>query len=299
MRRFAALAIACWIAACERSHEPPEPRPPISAGSAPSTTVSSAATPSPTSSPSAHGEELAPLTDAAWLERFEPEPGTVAYVAVPLGAREPRPVMIAVHGAGDRPEWACGGWRLASQAFAFVVCPQGSPSGGDRFSWPSPAAISRVIDLTLPALRARFGPYVAQGPMIYAGFSLGAGLAEPILLARASEFPLAIFAEGGYRTLENAAFARRYAERGGRRVMIVCGSPSCDAHGRRARAHLERAGLEVLTSGDTSSGHNLNEPMQRALRETWPELVRGLTGWEAYPSRRQWPLQAPSSGAVN
>src|SRR5262245_55783039 len=35
----------------------------------------------------------------------------IGVVAVPLGAREPRPIMIALHGGSDQPDWACGAWR--------------------------------------------------------------------------------------------------------------------------------------------------------------------------------------------
>src|ERR1700742_3291460 len=61
--------------------------------------------------------ELAPLGNASWIERLEPPGGNVLFVTPPVGAREPRPVVVAVHGAGDRAEWACGGWRLAVRSY--------------------------------------------------------------------------------------------------------------------------------------------------------------------------------------
>src|SRR5437660_1672656 len=51
-------------------------------------------------------------------------------VSVPLGAREPRPIMVALHGGSDRPERACPAWRIAAEAYPFVVCPRGW--GGDE-----------------------------------------------------------------------------------------------------------------------------------------------------------------------
>ena len=49
-------------------------------------------------------------------------------VTVPLGAREPRPLVVALHGGSDRPEWACSAWRSISEGHAFVVCPRGPGS---------------------------------------------------------------------------------------------------------------------------------------------------------------------------
>src|SRR5688500_9215499 len=46
-------------------------------------------------------------------------------VSVPLGAHEPRPVVIALHGGSERPERACPEWRIATDAHPFVVCPRG------------------------------------------------------------------------------------------------------------------------------------------------------------------------------
>ncbi|HMA94302.1 MAG TPA: hypothetical protein VKP30_16535 [Polyangiaceae bacterium] len=65
-----------------------------------------------------------------------PEQGRTGDVAtLPLGTTEKRPVVVAVHGAGDRPNWACGGWRIALEAYAFVACPSGLPMSHQTFGW--------------------------------------------------------------------------------------------------------------------------------------------------------------------
>src|SRR5687768_13700772 len=43
---------------------------------------------------------------AEWLITMPVEGFRDARVTVPQGATEPRPVVVALHGAGDRPEWA-------------------------------------------------------------------------------------------------------------------------------------------------------------------------------------------------
>jgi predicted esterase len=217
-----------------------------------------------------------PPLQASWLERIGAGNDAVV-VTPPVGARDPRPLVVGVHGAGDRPEWSCGGWRLASQVSAFVGCPQGTAQGSDRFAWTSSKQLTQRVEAAVAQTRARFGAYVDAGPMIYAGFSQGATLAEPLLREHAGRFPIAILAEGGYQTSRSVSFARAFRERGGRRVVLVCGTPSCFRSARAASTVLTGAGLEVLVVGDEKAGHNLNERMQKALQAAWPKISAPLT----------------------
>lgn len=215
-----------------------------------------------------------PALQAEWLMPLGTERDGV--VAPAVGATAPRPIVVGVHGAGDRPEWSCGGWRLASQASVFVVCPRGLAMTAETFGWSSPGVLSERVESAVARARALFAAYVDNGPMIYAGFSQGATLAEPFLRQHAARFPIAILAEGGYQTASSPAFAKAYREAGGRRVVLVCGSPSCFQHSRLSKAVLERAGLEALVVGDPRAGHNLNERMQRALQGAWPRIAAPL-----------------------
>lgn len=225
---------------------------------------------------------MSPLSGAEWSERLELRSGRVAYVTPPLGARSPRPIVFAVHGIWDRAEWACGGWRLGSSNFAFVLCPQGDPANGDRFGWKSAAEIEQAVDEGVSALKNRFGEYVIDTDMIYAGFSQGAYLARPVLLSDPRRFPNAVFAEGGYDTLEDPEFARRFKAGGGRRILVVCGGGACFARAARARTILERYGLQVFVGGDEAAGHNLNAQMQNALRKAWPDFVADEPHWKGF-----------------
>jgi predicted esterase len=229
-------------------------------------------------------EELAPL-QGDWLERMELAGDQVVYVAPPVGAREPRPIVVAVHGAGDRPDWACGGWRLGTDAFAFVVCPQGFPMSTTTFGWRNEGTLLSAVDAAIAAVRERYGSHVADAPAVYAGFSQGAKLAAKVLVQRASQFPLGVFAEGGYETTVDAGFARRYHDAGGQRVLLVCGHSYCFKHSKRAERVLEAAGISASAAGDEGSGHNLNEPMQRAVRSAWSHFVAGMPGWDSFAPR--------------
>jgi predicted esterase len=232
------------------------------------------------------GRTLPPLV-ANWVEPLPLADGNLAYVMPPIGARGPRPLIVGVHGAGDRPDWACGGWRLGESEYAFIVCPQGLKMDPLRFAWDSPRTITRRVESALRAVRERFGAYIADGPVLYVGFSQGATLAGPVLLAEPNRFPAVALAEGGYGLLRDPAFLRRLRENGTSRVMIVCGSAACFQTASSVAPNLARAGLELLTAGDAHAGHNLNQPMQQALRARWPAFVDGLPNWRDFPAYLQ------------
>ncbi len=233
---------------------------------------------------SAAPSALPPLSDVRWVEPLPLADGQLAYVMPPVGAREPRPLIVAVHGAGDRPDWACGGWRLGTHEYPFVVCPQGLRFDSQRFAWNVPSTIARRAQAAIDAARQRFGAYIADGPTIYAGFSQGATLAGPVLLEQHDRFPVVVLAEGGYNLLRDQAFLQKLRAEGTSRLMIVCGSPACFVTAHNVQGGLSRAGLEAFTAGDALSGHNLNQRMQVALRAAWPEFTAGLPNWSGYPS---------------
>lgn len=194
----------------------------------------------------------------------------------PIGATAPARLVIGVHGAGDRPDWACGGWRLGSAVTAFIACPQGVPMSTTTFGWSTPAQLQERALASLEVVRARYPEYLSKEPLVFAGFSQGATFAEPFLRKHAARFPIAILAEGGYRTAQSPSFAKAYRAAGGRRVVLVCGSPSCFTSARGAKRVIEGAGLQVLIVGDPKAGHNLNQQMQQALQASWSDIVAPL-----------------------
>ncbi|HEY3592471.1 MAG TPA: hypothetical protein VGL13_01300 [Polyangiaceae bacterium] len=232
--------------------------------------------------PADGGQRLSPLVDAKWLESFDLPEGRMAFVSVPLGATEPRPVMVGMHGAGDRPEWACGGYRAATNAFPFIICPRGIADGpsAEKYHTPSPSRILQDVDATLAALRRRFGPYVADGPLLYAGFSLGASHGASVIAQRAAMFPVALLIEGAYPQI-TPALAREYARGGGRRVMLGCGQLGCKQQFSAAFAALRGAGIDVRILDAHTGRHNLDGAMMEALRDAWPWLVSDDPRWPA------------------
>ena len=238
--------------------------------------------PPPLPPPADADSGLAPLTDHVWLEQMDLENGDAAFVSVPLGATEPRPIMVAGHGAGDRPEWACGAWRGVTGSWPFIVCPRGPPYAPDPHggrNWPSAKILIRVIDEALPAVRARYGKYVADGPMLYAGFSRGAILGAAVVRDRGGDFPLAVFSEGGYDALGDPSFGAAFAKSGGKRVLLGCSHFGCPKEFAPAKASLARAGVGVRINDAGNIGHALNEEITRSLQRDWPWLVEGDPRW--------------------
>lgn len=253
--------------------------PAVEARAVPVLSAAASPIPLPLAAPSA----LPPLNHVSWVEQLPLADGNLAYVMPPVGARERRPLIVAVHGAGDRPDWACGGWRLAANEYPFVVCPQGLKFDSERFAWDFPSTIARRVQAALDAVRVRYGAYIADGPTMYAGFSQGATMAGTVLLEQRDRFPVVALAEGGYDLLRDQTFLQKLRSEGTSRLMIVCGSPACFRTADSVKGGLGHAGLDTFTAGDPLSGHNLNQRMQIALRAAWPRLTAGLPNWSGYP----------------
>jgi len=271
------LALLATVS-CQRSTDP-QPAPPLSAQPPPT------AAPAPSAAPEPARAGLQPLSGVAWIEHLELDDGHEAYVCPPSGAREPRPLIVAVHGAGDRPEWACGGWRMVASEYAFVVCPQGMKMDATRFAWDNGETIRQRVARAISAVRARFGAYIAEGPTLYAGFSQGATLSSPTLLDPAQPFPFIVLAEGGYGLVQDRAFLGKLRARGVESVLLACGTPHCFATMRAAEPHLSAAGIPALIGGDPKSGHNLNGEMQAGLQKVWPDFIAGLPNWRGFKKR--------------
>jgi predicted esterase len=204
-------------------------------------------------------------------------------VSVPLGATESRPVVLVLHGNFDRPEWQCGVWREITKGYPFVVCPRGVPrrdagSSQDRWTYGKPADVRREIDAALAALQVRFGDYVAPGPIVYVGFSLGAILGVGIVTDDADRFPRAVLVEGGLSNWSQAR-AKAYADAGGKRVLFACGQRSCKAESKGAEKLLGRLGVEARSVWGGDVGHTYDGPVADQVAQALPWLVSDDPRW--------------------
>ena len=259
-----ALFLAALVACSGRKHAPPGPAHAAASSSA-------AALPL-----------MAPLTANSWLAPLEVPGFGPAQVAVPIAARGARPVVIALHGVADRPEWACGALRGIAGPAPFVLCPRGVQrtdlsTTDARYSFGSADDTARELRAGLTALKRKYGAYVASGPVIFAGFEVGADLAiaiarqEPVFFSRL----LLVEANAGSWPPSHAA---TFGRQGGARVLFAGSAAHPDALVMEA-VLTRRGGAEaqslVLASPD------LGPASVNQLAEHWTWLAappgRGLT----------------------
>jgi predicted esterase len=259
--------------ACSREHSP-TPTP------SPSPSPSPSPTPTPTPTPS-----ISPLSSSPYFDEL-PLPGgnrNHTVVSLPNGAASRRPVLIALHGTGDRPDWACDAWRTITQARAWIVCPRGahdaqwSTKTDERYAHrESLVDLAAHIDLALVELAKKYPDYVDADHPILAGFSMGAWQALRLSAREPDRFTRLAILEGGYDlAITNApALARAHA-----RVLFGSGQPDNAAAAKNAAARLAAAGVPARTAF-ASVGHSFARPMQDALAPHFAWLTEGDARWQ-------------------
>ena len=253
----------------------PTPIPSPSPTPIPSASPSASPTPTPTPTPVVSlplPTPLPPLHASSWLEEL---PDSLGFVSPPAGASDLRPVVVGVHGALDRPDWACSEWRAIFGPRPFIVCPGGAPAQG-AFVWRSADALMSAISRALDAVSAKYGPYIAEGPRVYAGFSQGAVLGAAVVQAAPQTYPYAVFLEG-LGDVSTRRFTRKFHDDGGKRVMLACSQAGCEATRRSSLAALEAAGIDAKIVYAGPIGHTVNGKVIDTVKTQLPWLLAGDT----------------------
>lgn len=206
--------------------------------------------------------QLTPLEAAGEFEDLTVPGFGAAVVSVPVGATGPRPVIVAAHGAGDRPDWQCRYWRTVAGGGVFVLCPRGhamdprAPEESGYF-FTTHLALGDEISAALLALEERFEKYVDTEDPVFAGFSQGAIMGALLLPNHGARFARAVLVEGGYGGFQewNVRVARQYKDRGGQRLLIACGRSECAAEADVSAGYLRRQGLDVRVVHAPGAGH--------------------------------------------
>ena len=164
-------------------------------------------------------------------------------------------------------------WQGIVGDTAFVVCPRGvprrdAPAELDRWEYASGKAMQRELEAALVALKARFGDFVDDGPLVFIGFSLGAIYGAALVQADPARFAHVVFIEGGLSAWTSHT-AKKFAHAGGRRLILACGQSDCLGRVKRLAPTLERAGLPTRVGGSARAGHSYDGEVAEVVRKNW------------------------------
>src|SRR5687768_6099467 len=133
-----------------------------------------------------------------------PVPGhEPAVVSVPPPGPGPRPLLVAAHGAWDRPEPHCELWRRLVGQRAFILCPRGKRTDGRvpharaAYFYPDHFALAREALAAIAALSARYPDELDPTAAVWTGFSQGAIHGALVATLHPRIFPRAALIEGG------------------------------------------------------------------------------------------------------
>lgn len=224
-----------------------------------------------------------------------------AVVSVPRGASTRKPLLVAAHGAWDRPEPHCELWRRVVGDRAFILCPRGQrtnrhmPHAYAAYYYPDHFSLAREVLAAVEALSARYPDRVDASAAVWAGFSQGAIHGALVIVLHPQLFARAALIEGGNGFFDewSASSARKYGRAGGERVLFACGSPACVRTADRCAGYLEHAGVDTRVAHAEGAGHSYGPTMEASLHESFAWLVADDARW-ASDSRTA--THSPDSG---
>ncbi len=204
-----------------------------------------------------------------------------AFVSLPVGATSKRPILVAAHGRDDVPRPLCEMWRGVVGERAFVVCPTGVPSANlaGTFTYASFDALSDEIDDALAALREKYPAHADEGPIVYAGFSLGSFLGVRVVSGAPSRMPRVILIEGGHDPWTDERIAA-FSDGGGQRVLFVTGLAINEQRSREVVSELQSAGIGARVVHAEDAGHVYTGPVRERLAEAFDWVVEGDDRWK-------------------
>jgi hypothetical protein len=221
---------------------------------------------------------LAPLAlDGGWFQTFVDDAGVPTYVAAPMGATTKRPIVVGLHGAQDRADWACSEWFGALGGRAFVVCPRGAPLA-EGYAWGSVDAIVAKSERAISLVRETFAPYVSDGPALYGGWSQAATLGPFVLAKRPDLFNAAVLVELGHTPLDPSAAADALRRSRVRAVAVVCATASCEAW--VAPSVRAMSGVSFTWSTAGHRGHVFDGEVAKRVFEAITFTTHGDPRWD-------------------
>ncbi|MEO6602178.1 MAG: hypothetical protein ABIQ16_20015 [Polyangiaceae bacterium] len=191
------------------------------------------------------------------------------------------PILVVTHGAGGTAEAHCELWARIVKEKALLLCVRGKargPNPADGEYYPDHRQLERETFAALAALRSRYSARIADGPVLYAGFSQGATMGALMLVDHAQEVTRLVFVEGGFADW-SVARARAFRERGGERVLFVCGRKECAGRAKTSVAWFKLAGVPARVEYVPGAGHSHDARVEARILATLPWLLEGDARW--------------------
>jgi predicted esterase len=138
--------------------------------------------------------------------------------------------------------------------------------------------LEREVSAALAALKARYGAYVADNELVYAGFSRGAFLGAQLVAKRPERFRRVVLIEGGQTPWQHDA-AAAFARGGGERILFVCGQPSCVEESEPAAAVLRGELVTTRVVHGAGEGHGYQKQVKDELRRSFGWVTEGRPAW--------------------
>lgn len=195
-------------------------------------------------------------------------PGHGRAVVVPPKGPDPAPLLIAIHGSWDRPEWICEMLDRALQGDAAILCLRGvlrkdRPKDGPRWTVGDEATTRSEVAAAVDVIRATFGVGVLTDRPFLSGFSLGAGMAATLARKSSDAWSGVLLVEGGMGVGVAGRVPQTLA------LALACGTRGCSV--KSARVCRKRRG-PCRAETDLRYGHSYNPPFE----ESGGRLLRWL-----------------------
>ena len=220
--------------------------------------------------------------DRSALQRADPVrvaldvPGFLPAVLVVPAGTEPRPLVVAAHGAGGAPEWDCEYWNRLIGDRAFVLCPRGTAMNPGSFYFKHHHALGAEVAASVSAARRQF-PRILPNSGVYAGFSQGASMGALMIAGYADQFPYVVLIEGF--TQWNIALGRAFAKRGGQALLFVCGTRECATKAEASTQALQRAAVRARSEHAAGAGHTASGAVMDLVVHQLPWLLANDPAW--------------------
>lgn len=208
---------------------------------------------------------------------------SAALVRVPEG-RVKLPVFVVTHGAGGTAEAHCQLWARIVAERAILLCLRGrarGPNPADGEYYPDHKTLERETFAALSALHARYADRIAEGGLYYAGFSQGATMGALMLVEHAEDVKRLVLVEGGSAEW-SVARAKAFRERGGERVLFVCGRRECADSARKSVYYFKLAGVPAQLEYVSGAGHSHDARVEARVIAALPWLTANDARFDAH-----------------